>query len=176
MSIASVLKSLNNMVKLDHADMQKEWRGIGNAIVNDARANLKKASAKTLAHTWPGAGQRRGHTTKSVGFDATAFGLIVGTDREAGVYQEFGTEGSAPHTIRPKKKKMLVFPVPRGQGHKKSRNGRFDWVFARLVTQHPGVPAKHWLSNAARSNEDTIRKALGKSFAERVIDAIQVSP
>lgn len=175
MSIASVLKSLDNMTDV-RADMTAEWRSLGNAVVNDAKANLKKASPRTAANLWPGAGQRRGHTTKSVSFKATPYDLIVGTDRDAGVYQEFGTEDRAPHTIRPKKKKRLVFPVPRGQGHKKSKNGRFDWVFARIVTRHPGVPAKHWLSNAAKSNEEKAMKILGEAFADRVIAAIQVGP
>jgi hypothetical protein len=64
-------------------------------------------------------------------------GWEVGNDSQLAPHARFVHDGSRPHVIRPRERKLLRWPVPGG------------YAFARQVN-HPGYKGDPWLARAAR--------------------------
>jgi HK97 gp10 family phage protein len=83
-------------------------------------------------------------------------GFVVWVNAEYGVYVDQGTR---PHLILPRTKKMLAFQI----------NGK--WVFAKRVN-HPGTKAQPFFTNAVAEGERYANVEM-EAAADRVISQIQ---
>lgn len=76
--------------------------------------------------------------------------VIVGTDK---LYARFVEEGTRPHEIRPRTKKVLAWPIAGrsaaglGRGPQGTRKGKGALAFARVV-KHPGTKGVHMAKRA----------------------------
>lgn len=74
----------------------------------------------------------------------------LGTNLEYAGVHEYGTR---PYVIRPKNRRFLRFSTPRGI------------IFAKQVN-HPGFPARRWLSTGIQERESNYSAALSKAIEE----------
>lgn len=78
------------------------------------------------------------------------WGVVIGTDKE---YARFVEEGTRPHEIRPRTKKVLAWPTGGrsaaglGRGPQGTRKGKGVLAFARVV-KHPGTKGVHMAQRA----------------------------
>ena len=113
---------------------------VSSRVGNSGARHPKKGARKPMRfqHSKPGQPPRRdtGKLAQSI-FGSQSKSLMmgrVGTTLKYGAFLEVGTR---PHTIMPKRKKMLAF----GAGGK--------WVFARRVS-HPGTAKRPYLLSTVR--------------------------
>lgn len=125
-----------------------------NALESTARFVESKAKHAAPVGNYKGGGSLR-QSIKTTPYSSTGF--IVRVNSLYGVYVDQGTK---PHVIVPKYKKMLAFKV----------NGQ--WVRAKRVN-HPGTKAQPFFSNAVDAAGPYANKEMGDAMT-RVLNKIKV--
>lgn len=122
-------------ITLDDAGLRRRLNAIPGAV--DKALALTAVEVEDLIEQRAGRHAKTGALERSIFKRRIGGGWELGHDSQVAPHARFVHDGTRPHVILPKDRKVLRWPVP----------GRF--AFARKVN-HPGTKPDTWLVDAAR--------------------------
>lgn len=141
----------------DAASVSSSFRGYVRSAMNKSTILIKNDARRIRTGSFRNrTGNLRRSITRKVSNNGFHGEISVGSQAPYGIYVE---EGTKPHIIRPKNKKMLAFKV----------GGRM--VFAKQV-RHPGTKAYKFMEYAFKNNLDEVQRLFSKEILEKVLNKL----